>query len=144
MKRYGEYIWNNIRQERTSPHVAVWENFMETHVSDNCCIHHVDQDPLNNDILNLVCVTRPEHQRWHSTHRSLVTRCKISKSNSISQKGKHHSEETRKKISESLKGKPGNFKGKKHSEERKKHISESKKGKPWSEARRLAHERKHA
>ena len=43
-------------------------------------------------------------------------------------KGKHHSEETKKKIGESVKGDKNGFFGKHHSEETKNKISESKKG----------------
>ena len=44
--------------------------------------------------------------------------------------GKHHSEESRQKISESLKGRPSHKKGKRIPEEVKHKISESLKGKP--------------
>lgn len=47
-------------------------------------------------------------------------------------KGKHHSAETRKKMSEAMKGNT-NTKGKRHSEEHKKKISEAMKGKKFSE-----------
>ena len=52
--------------------------------------------------------------------------------NKMSESAKGHtvSEETRKKISESAKGRPGAFKGKHHSEETKKKLSEAKLGKP--------------
>lgn len=42
---------------------------------------------------------------------------------------KHHTEETKRQISEALKGKPSPIKGKKRSEEFKKKVSESRKGK---------------
>lgn len=42
--------------------------------------------------------------------------------------GKHHSERTKKKLSEAAKGRPGSNKGKKFSEEHKKKIGDSKKG----------------
>ena len=45
-------------------------------------------------------------------------------------KGKHHSEETKRKISDSMKGDKNPFYGKQHSDETKLKISESKKGKP--------------
>lgn len=44
-----------------------------------------------------------------------------------------HSEETKRKISDSLKGKPSSHKGKLHSDETKKKMSDSHKGKPKSD-----------
>ena len=57
-------------------------------------------------------------------HHSEETKRKISEAN----KGKHHSEETRRKISESQKGENHNFYGKHLSEETKKKISKAMKG----------------
>ena len=51
-------------------------------------------------------------------------------------KGKHHSEETKKKISEAMKGKPAHNKGVPMSEEQKKKLSEINKGKHLSEEHR--------
>ena len=71
----------------------------------------------NRPYYELIFLTPAEHARLHSMNMSDETRRKISES----LKGKQHSEERRKKISESLKGKQ-------HSEERRKKISESLKG----------------
>ena len=47
--------------------------------------------------------------------------------------GKHHSAESRKKMSEALKGKQSSFKGKHHNEESRKKMSEQHKGQiPWN------------
>lgn len=51
-------------------------------------------------------------------------------------KGKHHSEEFRKKLSEALKGENNYWFGKHHSEETRKRISEAHKGKQVSEETR--------
>jgi len=55
-----------------------------------------------------------------------------------------HTEESKEKISKSSIGKKPTYghKGKKHSEEALKKISLARKGKPWTEARRLAEERR--
>lgn len=58
-----------------------------------------------------------QHRRWSDPKQ----RQEMSKRH----KGKIVSTETRKKISESLKGKPGTFTGRKHSEETRKKISEA-------------------
>jgi hypothetical protein len=54
--------------------------------------------------------------------------------------GKTHSEDARKKISESKKGKPGpgNFRGKSHSEEAKRKISDKLKSKPEDQKQAFA------
>lgn len=106
-------------------------------------IHHIDQNPLNNDISNLMMLTCAEHskihhQLWLKNHPvvfSEETRKKLSEA----QTGRVHSEETRKKMSESRKkylkdissDKP--IKGRIPSEETKKKMSEAKKGKTWEE-----------
>lgn len=64
-----------------------------------------------------------------------LTKKKMSESLKGKNKGKHHSEEARKKISEAHKGK-ATWNGKHHSEESKKKMSESHKGKKLSEEHR--------
>ena len=54
----------------------------------------------------------------------------LSEANKGKNKGKHHSEEAKRKISDSMKGDKNPFYGKRHTEETKRKISESKKGKP--------------
>ena len=65
----------------------------------------------------LIFLTKTDHQRLHHL-------------------GKHHSEESRKKMSEARKGKPSWMNGKHHSEESRKKMSEAKKGKHFSEESR--------
>jgi hypothetical protein len=55
---------------------------------------------------------------------------------------KHHSEESRKKMSNAKKGKPSPWRGKHFSAESRKKLSISLKGKPWTERRRKAQELK--
>lgn len=65
--------------------IQMWTNFgwRDGH---KWAIHHLDENKLNNALSNLVFLTKSEHTRLHN-------------------KGKHLSEETKQKISESLKGK---------------------------------------
>ena len=69
----------------------------------------------------LIFLTESEHDSLHhkGKHHTEETKKKISESH----KGKHHSEETKKKIGEGNKGKP-------KSEEHKNKISKAKKGRP--------------
>ena len=81
----------------------------------------------NRPACELIFLTKSEHTRLHhlGKHHSAETRHKISESNSGEKNplfGKHHSAEARKKMSESKKGKH-------RSEETRKKISEAKKGK---------------
>lgn len=62
-------------------------------------IHHIDEDKSNNAISNLVYMTLSEHCSVHSKGRSPWN------------KGDKMSEETKKKLSESLKGRTGHIKG---------------------------------
>ena len=66
---------------------------------------------------------------WLGKHRSEETRKKMSESQKGKNLGKKHSEETKRKISESLKGNQ-RHKGHNHSEETKRKMSEAKKGQP--------------
>lgn len=80
----------------------------------------------NRKACELIFLTHAEHTSLHkkgkSGHkRSEETRMKISKS----MKGKQHTEETRRKMSESHKGNHGFWKGKHRSEETRKKISEA-------------------
>ena len=113
---YGAIKFSKISNSYVLPHVWIWQNFMQTSVPEGCVIHHLDQNKLNNDILNLVCMNDSDHRRWHATHMSAETKQKIANSKNLL--GKHHSEISKKK------------------------ISENKKGKPWTEARRKAQENK--
>lgn len=108
---------------------------MQTHIPEDCCIHHIDENKANNDITNLVCMTKSEHQRWHMSRITQETKNKMS----ISQSGKSLSEETKRKMSISLTGKN---KGKIMSQEQKDKISHTKKGIPWTQARRDAQKKR--
>ena len=88
----------------------------------------------NRPACELIFLTKSEHTRLHhlGKHHSAETRYKISESLSSEKNplfGKHHSAEARKKMSEA-------HKGKNHSDETRKKISEAKKGKHRSEETR--------
>ena len=86
-------------------------------------------------------VTRGEHNRLHNAgkHHSDETRRKISEAKTGEKNpfyGKHHSEEVRKKMSESHKSKNHPMYGKHHSEDTRRKMSESLKGRTFSEEHR--------
>ena len=77
----------------------------------------------------LIFLTTNEHHRLHQLgkHHSEDTRKKMSEAI----KGKHHSEETRKKISDALNGENHPMFGKHHTTEARKKIGEAHKGTNW-------------
>ena len=81
----------------------IWWNCSAKDLIENECYYH-------RKACELIFLTPSEHHKLHN-------------------KGKHHSEETRRKISESTKGRSTWIKGKTISEEYRKKISESMKGK---------------
>ena len=92
---------------------------MHTHVGykPEYVIHHLDHNKMNNSLSNLVYLTKSEHSKIHGKEAF---------------KGKHHSLESKKKLSEINKGNK-NMLGKHHTEESKKKMSEAAKGKTLSE-----------
>ena len=89
----------------------------------------------NRPACELIFLTTTDHQRLHHLGKP------------YGMNGKHHSEDTRNKMSESKKGENNPLFGKHHSEESRKKMSESKKGKQHSaETRKMmseAHKGKH-
>ena len=75
-------------------------------------IHHIDENKFNNSLSNLVYLTHSEHMKIHKTGKKHPMY------------GKHHSEETKRKLSEAAKGKH-------FSDEHKRKISEAKKCTIW-------------
>lgn len=67
-------------------------------------IHHIDKNPLNNKLNNLIYLTHAEHTKIHNNGKivSEETKRKISESHKC-KKRKPHPEEIKRKISESVK-----------------------------------------
>ena len=77
-------------------HRLIWEDWYGKSVPDGYVIHHLNGDKTDNRIQNLQCVERSKHIAFHNK-----SRC----GENSSMFGKHHSEETKRKISKSKKGK---------------------------------------
>lgn len=67
-------------------HRLIFEEYHDCKLDKNDVIHHIDGDKLNNHPANLICMSKKAHQLLHN-------------------RGRKHSEESKRKISESNKGK---------------------------------------
>jgi hypothetical protein len=100
-------------------------------------IHHIDGNRKNNDLSNLKCVTVEEHYSIHLQQKDYYAAFIIGQrlNRSIEEL-----DEIKKQMSLAKKGKPSSFTGKKHSEESKRKMSESAKrrGIPEERQKRMA------
>jgi hypothetical protein len=110
-------------------------------------IHHIDGNPLNNDISNLVALSRREHYETHKRQGDWAACLILAESTNFTAeqlsdiakrtaektsrrlKGVPLSAEHRRKLSEAKRGKPSNRRGTVHSEESRKRMSASRLGK---------------
>lgn len=95
-------------------HKAIYEDHYKCCILKGNVIHHINEDKTDNRISNLRLMTLGQHTTLHNTNRT-------------------YSEETRRKLSESLRGKNHPNWGTHRSEETKKRISEGNIGKKHSE-----------
>lgn len=79
----------------------------------------------------LIFLTRKEHDSLHQNNKGKHPSEETRRKQAESHKGKHHSEETKQKMSEDRKGDKNGFYGKKHSEETRRRLAEANKGKHW-------------
>ena len=115
-------------------HRVIWEDHYRE--KPDGVIHHKDGDKLNNDIDNLELMSRNEHTSLHhkgkegmkganhpfyGRHHSEETKKKIS----VAHKGKKQSDETKRKMSEAQKGEKNHMYGKHHSDEGKIKMSKA-------------------
>ena len=104
----------------------VWHCHHRTEIWWNCTAQDLIENECyyNRKACELIFLTHAEHRRLHNMHMSESTRKKMSDSMKGKNKGKFLSEDTRKKMSEAKKGKV-------HSEETKNKISKALKGMTW-------------
>ena len=103
IKNYDKAIADTTQTWVCHHRTEIWWNCTAQDLIDNECYYH-------RKACELIFLTQAEHIRLHN-------------------QGKHHSDETRRKMSESLKGEKNPFYGKHHSEETRRKMSEAKKGK---------------
>lgn len=110
----------------------VWDLHHRTEIWWNCTMKELIENECyyGRKACELIFLTHAEHTSLHNMHMSKYRRKKMSDSMKGKNKGKFHSEETRKKLSEARKGKTP-FKGHHHSEESKKKLSAARKGMTW-------------
>lgn len=118
LQRNGKYV-------ECAVHRLIALTFIPTIESKNC-VDHIDGDPSNNNVSNLRWCTQAENNGF-----PLARERKRQGTLNNPNRFRPLSKETRKKISESRKGrffgKDNSFYGKKHSEETKKKLSEKRK-----------------
>ena len=110
--RYRVSKTENGRRTTKLLHRLIFEDYynidLDEEFPDGVVIHHEDGNPLNNEIWNLVPMTRAEHNVIHSKGRkaSLKTRALMSiqrQKENHPMYGKYHSKESREKMKQNHK-----------------------------------------
>lgn len=100
-----------MRPKRDSKYRRIWEKAFGPIPKDNQGrsyeIHHIDGNSDNNSLDNLLCVSIEEHHRIHLQQKEYNAAHLIAERMGLNSTGWKHSEETKKKMSEVKKGKPG-------------------------------------
>ena len=103
-KSYAKYAPEGLKGVLL--HRYIYEQWWNVQIPDDCCIHHFDFNPDNNDILNLVMMTKHDHSTYHCKlnphssgwHHTQAVKDLIAKKIAISRLGTHHTEETKQKM----------------------------------------------
>lgn len=118
------------------------ENLIDLFAREHFIAHKLlaEENPDNSKLIfawwSMSMKNNNEYERYELTPEEYeevrIAMCKVSSESQLGDKnhmyGKHHSEETKRKLSELNKGKNNPFYGKKHSDESKKKISNKRKG----------------
>ena len=110
IENYDKAISDNTQIWHCHHRTEIWWNCSAKDLIENECYYH-------RKACELIFLTPAEHNRLHNI-------------------GKRHTDESRRKMSESLKGEKNPFYGKHHSEDTRIKMSESHKGRiPWNKGR---------
>lgn len=102
LKQYTKrYVYVNIESKPVLLHRLIVLAFPDIYgeLTNDLCVHHIDHNPYNNLLSNLVIMDKVEHAKLHGV--SYISNSK----RTVKLLGKKLSEEHRKKLSESHKGK---------------------------------------
>lgn len=62
--RQNGYKYYTKKGRQAPEHRLVWEAAYGP-IPEGCCVHHLNEDKLDNRLENLVCMSRSEHMRLH-------------------------------------------------------------------------------
>jgi len=93
---------NGVKIDK-SIHTLMFESFNDYKLKDNECIHHIDKNSINNNLINFQLMTKENHSKLHNTGKicSNKTKDKLSeqkKGENNPNFGKITSDEIKKKI----------------------------------------------
>jgi len=86
-------LYKNKKGKTKQIHRLLYETFNDYKLKENECIHHIDENKINNILNNLQLMTKSEHSKLHNE-----------KGENNLNYGKHHPEKTKNKMSEKMKG----------------------------------------
>jgi len=93
-------LCKNGKQKNKKIHILEFEFFNNYKLKEDECVHHIDFNPENNILNNLIIMPKSEHIKLHMTGKVFSEKHKNKMSeNHIGMKGKYHSKETKKLMS---------------------------------------------
>jgi len=58
-------LYENGKCKKRKIHILIYETFNNYKLKENECIHHIDNNPINNNINNLKLMTKLDHKKFH-------------------------------------------------------------------------------
>jgi len=126
-------LFKNRKEKTIRTHHLLFETFNNYKLKKDEVVHHIDKNPLNNDLNNFQLMADSDHKSFHNSGENHYNA--FGKNNPFY--GKHHSDEIKELIRERMTGKycgeNNPFYGKNHSEKTKQLMKEKKIGKYFGE-----------